>query len=204
MTVTALVMAGGKGTRMTLNVEKPMLPVGGQPVIRLVLNALKKAKRVDSIVVAVSHHTPKTAQYLRSSNIKIVETPGREYVSDMSYAVKGLNLQTVLTVAADLPLLTGEIVDDILGRYFASGKSALAVVVPLETKSKLGMSLGYAFECGEKRVVPAGINVNDGCKIDESELEQEIYVMDKVEVAINVNTVEELVRAQEEFAKRIR
>ncbi len=204
MTVTALVMAGGKGTRMTLSVEKPLLLVGGTPVIDFVLDALKNAKSVKSVVVAVSRHTPETARHLRKLGVSVVETPGLEYVSDMGYAVKALGMQTVLTVAADLPLLTAEVVDDVLERYFSCGKSALAVAVPLETKEKLGMSIGYAFQHGDTQVVPAGINVNDGSKIDEPELEQEIYVLDKMEVAVNINTVAELEKAQEELAKRLR
>jgi len=44
MGVTALVMAGGKGTRMALPEEKPLLTVGGKPVIEHVLAALENAK----------------------------------------------------------------------------------------------------------------------------------------------------------------
>ena len=201
MTVTALVMAGGKGTRMALAEEKPMLRVGGKPVVTLVLEALQKATKVDSVVVAVSDYTPKTAKYLESFPVKVLKTPGKEYVSDMGYAVKTLKLQTVLAIAADMPLITGEIIDEVIERYFASGKPALAVAVPLATKRKLGMSLGYAFDFGGRRVVPAGINVNDGGKIDDAELEQEVYVLDKMEVAVNINTVEELRIAEEQFAK---
>ena len=201
MTVTALVMAGGKGTRMTLAEEKPLLRVGGKPVVELVLEALKNAKKVDSVVVAVSHYTPKTAKHLEKFPVKILKTPGKEYVSDMGYAVKTLKLQTVLTIAADMPLITGDIIDEIIERYLAYGKPALAVAVPLETKQKLGMNLGYAFDFGGKQVVPAGINVNDGSRIDDAELEQEVYVLDKVEVAVNINTVEELRIAEEQFAK---
>ena len=62
MTVTALVMAGGKGTRMALAEEKPMLRLGGKPVVALVIEALRNAKKVDSVVVAVSDYTPKTAK----------------------------------------------------------------------------------------------------------------------------------------------
>jgi adenosylcobinamide-phosphate guanylyltransferase len=201
MTVTALVMAGGKGTRMALAEEKPMLCVGGKPVVALVLEALQKAKKVDCVVVAVSAYTPKTARYLESFPVTVLKTPGKEYVSDMGYAVKALKLQTVLAIAADMPLITGEIIDGVIECYFASGKPTLAVVVPLETKRKLGMSLGYAFDFGGKRVVPAGINVNDGGKIGDAELEQEVYVVDKVQVAVNINTVEELRIAEEQFAK---
>jgi adenosylcobinamide-phosphate guanylyltransferase len=204
MTVTALVMAGGKGTRMALAEEKPMLRVGGKPVVALVLEALQNAKKVDSVVVAVSDYTPKTAKYLESFPVKVLKTPGKEYVSDMGYAVKALKLQTVLAIAADVPLITSEIIDEVIEHYFVCGKSALVVAVPLETKSELGMSLGYAFDFGGKQVVPAGINVNDGGKIDDAELEQEVYVVDKVEVAVNINTVEELRIAEEQFAKAFR
>jgi adenosylcobinamide-phosphate guanylyltransferase len=37
--VTALVMAGGKGTRMKLAEEKPLINVCGKPVIEYVLTA---------------------------------------------------------------------------------------------------------------------------------------------------------------------
>ena len=44
MQVTAVVMAGGKGRRMEVSEEKPMLTVGGKPVIEHVLTALLNAK----------------------------------------------------------------------------------------------------------------------------------------------------------------
>jgi adenosylcobinamide-phosphate guanylyltransferase len=201
MTTTALVMAGGKGTRMALAQEKPLLQVGGKPVVSLVLDALANAKKLDSVVVAVSDYTPKTAAYLADFPVKVLKTPGKEYVSDMGYAVKALKMETVLAIAADMPLITGEIIDDVLAQYAACGKSALVVAVPLETKRRLGMSLGYAFDYGGQQVVPAGININDGRRIDDEELEQDVYVVDRLEVAVNINTVDELKRAQELFVQ---
>ncbi len=201
MKVTALVMAGGKGKRMALSEEKPLLLVGGKPVIEHVLDALQNAQKISGIVVTVSDYTPKTAAHLAKFPVKVVKTPGKEYVSDMGYAVKALNLEAVLAIAADLPLITGEIIDDIVEKYECCGKAALAVAVPFETRQKLGLGAGYAFDWGGKQVVFAGINVNDGRRIDDAELEQDIYVVDKVEVALNINTVDELQIAQEQFAK---
>ncbi|NLE03923.1 MAG: NTP transferase domain-containing protein [Crenarchaeota archaeon] len=201
MTTTALVMAGGKGTRMALSEEKPMLLIAGVPVITHVLNALKNAKQIDSVVVAVSDYTPKTSKFLEDFPVKILKTPGKEYVHDMAYAVKELNLETVLTVPADMPLLTSEVIDDVVSQYYKCGKSALAVVVPLETKEKFGMSLSYSFEFKDRCVVPAGLNVNDGTKIHQYELEQAIYVLDLPEIAININTLEELDIAEKMFIK---
>ena len=41
---------------------------------------------------------------------------------------------------------------------------------------------------GNKRLVPVGINLIDGRRIGEKELEEETYVVDKEEVVMNVNT----------------
>jgi adenosylcobinamide-phosphate guanylyltransferase len=201
MGVTALVMAGGKGTRMALSEEKPLLKVGGKTVIEHVLAALENAEKVDSIVVAVSDYTPKTARFMAKFPVKVIKTPGKEYVSDMGYAVKRLKLQIVLAVAADLPLITGETIDDIVERYEQCGKPALTVVVSMETKEKLGLGGEYAFEVRNKLVVPAGINVIDGRRIDEKELDEKICTLDLKEVAVNINTIQELRIAENLFTK---
>jgi adenosylcobinamide-phosphate guanylyltransferase len=204
MDVTALVMAGGKGTRMTLSEEKPLLNVGGRTVIEHVLAALKNAKKVDSIVVAVSDCTPKTAKLMTKFPVAVIKTPGKEYVSDMGYAVRKLKLQTVLALAADLPLITGEVIDNVVGRYEQCGKPALSIVVPMETKIKLGLGGEYAFEMENRLVVPAGINVIDGRRIGERELDEEICVVDRMEVAVNINTIQELRIAENLFTKTLK
>jgi adenosylcobinamide-phosphate guanylyltransferase len=201
MGVTALVMAGGKGSRMALAEEKPLLMVGGKPVIEHVLAALESAKKVDGIVVAVSNYTPKTAEHLAKFPVKVVKTPGKEYVSDMGYAVKRLKLQAVLALAADLPLITAEIIDEVVRRYEECGKPALTVTVPITSKSKLGLGGEYAFDVDGELVVPAGINVIDGNRIDEEELENTVCVVNRNEVAVNINTVQELKIAEELFQK---
>ena len=204
MGVTALVMAGGKGTRMVLSEEKPLLRVGGKPVIEHVLAALTNAKKVDSIVVAVSDYTPKTSRLMAQCPVTVIKTPGEEYVSDMGYAIKRLKLQIVLAIAADLPLITSEVVDAVVERYEQCGKPALSVVVQMETKEKLGLGGEYAFEVENKRVVPAGINVIDGRRVDEKELDEEIYLLDRKEVAVNINTLQELRIAEHLFAKALK
>ena len=198
MGVTALVMAGGKGTRMELSEEKPLLQVGGKPVIEHVLMALKNAKKVSSIVVAVSDFTPKTAKMMLKFPVSVIKTPGKEYVSDMGYAVRTLCLKKTLAIGADLPLITAEVIDAIVEHYERCGKPALSVVVSMETKVKLGLGGKYGFELNGKWLVPAGINVIDGRRIDEEALDEEIYVSDRKEVAMNINTIQEL-RIAESF-----
>lgn len=201
MKVTAVVMAGGRGKRLALSMEKPMLEVGGKPVVEYVLAALKNAKNVQSVVVTVSAFTPKTAAYLETRNVTILRTPGDEYVADLAYTIRILKLDKVLAVGADLPLITSDVIDDVVAHFVACGKPSLAVAVPEKTRSGLGMGPGYAFEHCGKRMTYAGLNMIEGKRIDEGELEQEIYVLDKPEVAVNINTVNELGIARKQFAR---
>ena len=205
MGVTALVMAGGKGTRMQIREEKPLVKVCGRPVIDYVVDALQHAKKIDEIVVATSATTPRTAMYMRRNPVKVVETPGKDYVSDMGYASQTLGLGVFLAIAADLPLVTSELLDMIVKRYECCGKPALTVAVPLATKQKLGMCVEYSFKMDDKDVVPTGINVIDGRRRYGDEwLDQDIYLLDRYELAVNINTVEELKLAELLIAKKRR
>ena len=180
MGITALVMAGGKGTRMQLAEEKPLIKVCGKPAIEYVITALNCAKKIMS-----------------RFPVKLVETPGRDYVSDMGYAAQNLKLGVFLAIAADLPLVTPQALDSIVEHYEQCGKPALTVAVPLETKTRFGMSADYKFKMDDRDVVPTGINVIDGSKRYGDEwLDQDIYLLDLPELAVNINTVQELKLAE--------
>lgn len=192
MGVTALVMAGGKGTRMKTQEEKPLLKVAGKPMIEHVLNALKGTQKVEEIIVAVSEHTQKTATFARRLSLRVLQTPGEGFCLDTKYAIKKLKLGTVLTICADLPLVTSEFVSRVIAHYEQCNKPALTVMVPLEIYTKLGLSTDYIFKVQGKNMVPVGVNVIDGKRIDEKELEEEIFVIDDVKTSVNVNTSEDL------------
>jgi len=204
MGIVAIVMAGGRGRRMKLKIEKPLVEVGGKPVIEYVLSALKSAKKIDRLIVATSPSTPKTAALIKQLGVETIKTPGVDYVSDMGYTVQALKLGVFLAVAADLPLIRPEMVDAVVTRYEQCGKPALTVAVPLETKVKLGMSIEYSFKTEDSRdVVPVGINVIDGSKRYGDEwLDQDICVLNYDELAVNINTVPELQLAEELLTKK--
>lgn len=204
MGVAALVMAGGKGTRMQLAEEKPLIKVAGKPIIEYVIDALMDAKKIDRIIVAVSANTPKTAKLMEQFPVEVLQTPGKDYVSDMGYATQTLKLGVFLAIAADLPLVTARVVDEIVERYEHCGKPALTVAVPMKTKIRLGMSVEYSFKMDELDVVPVGINVIDGSKRYGNEwLDQDIYLMDNDSVAVNINTIDELRLAERLLAEKL-
>lgn len=120
-------------------------------------------------------------------------------MSDVQYAIKKLKLDLVLTISADLPLITSEFIDEVIERYERCGKPALTVAVPTETRERLGLSSDFVFEVKGKGLVPAGINVIDGKRIGEAELEEETFVTNGKELAVNVNTSKDLKTAERLF-----
>jgi len=57
-------------------------------------------------------------------------TPGSGFIEDMGFALRALGLfEPVLIVAADLPLISPEIVDRVVVAYEKCGKEALSVRV---------------------------------------------------------------------------
>ena len=56
MRIPALVLAGGKGKRMGLAIEKPLLPFLGKPLIDWVVEAVKSAKKVSEFYIVTSEN----------------------------------------------------------------------------------------------------------------------------------------------------
>lgn len=200
MTITALVMAGGKATRLKRSQEKPLLEFGGKPLIEIVVNALKDAG-IKRIVVAVTQHTPKTAKHSRELSVEVLQTYGEGYIEDMQYAIKKLRLGTVIVVSADLPFLDGESVREIVEHFESCGKPALTTVVPRKVCDKLSLKVDAEFEFRGEKVVPVGVNIVAGARVDEPELEQEVLIINKPQLAVNVNNPHNLEVARRLFVQ---
>jgi adenosylcobinamide-phosphate guanylyltransferase len=185
--MTAIVMAGGKATRMKSNVEKPLMKIGDRTMLERVLSALSRSKHVDQVLVAVSANTPQTALAAVKLHSRIIETPGDGYGQDMQYAIKKLHLGETLIVSADLPFLTGDIVDRAIDAFRDSGKPALSVMTPETTYKEMGLKPEYVFEINSRKLVPIGLNLVDGTRIDEPELDQEVLELDSKDLTLNVN-----------------
>lgn len=200
MKVMALIMAGGRGERMRVFEEKPMVKVGGRPMIDWVVEAAKSARRVDDVIVAVSKHTPKTAERAKKLSVKVIETPGKDYHNDLRYVARHYDFGVVLTIAADLPLIRGEVLDEIVAYYKRSVKPALAVMVPVKVHRELGLEPTLVIKAEGRELVPVGINVLDGRKIRGEE--QDIMIMERPNLAVNINKLSDVAVAEELLRRR--
>ena len=201
MGFAGLVMAGGRGSRLGVGVEKPLLPICGEAMLKRVVKALKSSKFVEAVFIAVSEWTPNTKREAERLGI-VIETGGLGYVDDLREALRvvwaGYGFKDVVVASSDLPLLDGELIDDVVKRYAESGKEALTVVVDREAYEGLGFDAEYLIEYGGKLAVPVGLNVLRADLVDRKNLlEEEVYLHPRVERLVNVNTIEEAKRAEE-------
>ncbi len=148
----ALLMCGGPGSRLGAG-EKPLAELGGHPMVGRVLDALADST-VDRVYAVTSPAAPATAAWV---DVPVIETPGDGYVSDLEQALADDRITTpVVTVAADLPLLTGPAIDSLLA---AHDVGSLAAAVPVGRVRALGYSVDTTFRVDGVCVRPAGVNV---------------------------------------------
>ncbi|WP_435067727.1 NTP transferase domain-containing protein [Haloplanus sp. C73] len=167
-------MCGGRGTRLGGETEKPLVTVAGTPTVDRVCDALATS-RVDTVYAAVSPHTPETRAHLSERDPTVIDTPGEGYVADLTAALDRVG-RPALTVAADLPLLAAEAVDDVLD----AATGSLVVAVPVALKRRLGVSVDTTLTHAEEELAPSGVNV-------VAETDDDIYVSDDPRLAVNVN-----------------
>ena len=186
--IYAILMAGGMGTRLKVPCEKPLFKLCDKPLIKYVLENLNQSRLIDKTVIAVSHHTPDTVEYLNSLNgdFEILDTSGDSYLTDLSYILdyfeKKSDKDTLLFINADLPFISVETIDYVLEYYFDCGKDALSTLVPVEIFEDLGLNYSYEFNGN----VPSGLNVLRSVNIVQDEAQ---LIIPKRELALNINTL---------------
>jgi adenosylcobinamide-phosphate guanylyltransferase len=198
MMVPALVMAGGRGSRMGLSTEKPLLPFLGKPLIDWVAEAIIEAKKVSEFYVITSANTPQTEKYCKSKSWKILHTDAKGYHNDLKQAVSMANLTgPVLTMPSDVPAITGQVLDKIVDSFELCGKDFLAVFVPIKSRQDLGLSISSTDEYKGVSYAVSGVNIINGTKIlGEGKIETSAIITDETEVLLNINTTKDLEIAQ--------
>jgi len=194
MKVPALIMAGGKGKRMGLPVEKPLLPFLGKPLIDWVAEAVQSAEKVSEFYVVTSGNTPETENRCKSKGWKFLRTDAKGYHDDLKQAVRDSCLTgPVLTLPSDVPAITGKFLDKVVSAFEVCGKDFFAVFVPIEKRKELELSVSSTDEYGGVWYTVSGINIVNGLKIQgEEKIETSAMITDEVEVLLNINTTKDL------------
>ena len=200
----AALMCGGRGTRMdtVIETEKPMLKLRGVTMVERVLRALVEFEQFEKIVAISSIHTPKTTVFLRnhyssSGLIDVVETNGISYSKDLSIIVHKFEPSRVFVVSADLPLLNKKIVQDIAVKSMPNFP-CVSVLLEKMFVERIGIEPSITIVIGKKEYSHSGITILDSSKVNRDHILEEHYiVMNRRELAVNVNSTRELEIAEE-------
>lgn len=187
-------MAGGKGKRIGLPVEKPLIPFLGKPLIDWVIEAVKASEHICEFYVVTSENTPKTEEKCLREKLKVIRTDAKGYHNDLKQAVRAANLSCpLLTMPADLPAITREALDDVITAYEACGKDYLAVFAPIEKREELGLSVSSTDEHHGVWYAVTGVNIINGAKVAvKGKIETAAIITDSIEVLLNINTQKDL------------
>ncbi|WP_276255761.1 NTP transferase domain-containing protein [Halomontanus rarus] len=195
-------MCGGRGTRLEGPTEKPLHPVAGEAMVDRVRRALE-ASRAETTYAVVSPNAPETRAHLEDA-LPLIETPGEGYVADLGVALERREVDLpVLTVAADLPLLEGDVIDRVLEVYehehqrHDDSRGSLTVCVPAALKRRLGVSCDTVLEPesdDDTELAPTGVNV-----VGDDPQRDMTHLSDDPRLAINVNRPMDVDRAEERY-----
>ena len=182
-------------------IEKPLLRVDGIAMVERVILALAGSGRFDRILAAISPNTPKTKELLKSKGIETIETPGEGYSNDLSYLLSKLKPQRVMIVPSDIPLLNSQMISEILDAIDNSSSSsrkekrpAFSIILEKEFVERTGAKPSIVVD----QYCHSGITIFNTMPVGTEPVEEYYLVMNRKEIALNVNTKEEL-----ELAKKL-
>ncbi len=177
---------------MQSRTEKPMTELAGKYFIERVLSALQGSGRFERILAAVSPNTPETRNFLRSTGrLETIDTRGDGYSQDLSTLLKKLAPAKVLVVPSDLPLLTVAIAQEIKDKLEAVDVPAASIAVEKSFVEYLGVTPSITFG----NLCHSGITLFDTAQV-KGEIRESYIIMNRTEIALNVNTEREKEVAQ--------
>src|SRR5215207_5974923 len=194
-------MCGGRANRMQQQggIEKPLLKVDGVAMVERVISALTSSDRFDRIVAAVSPNTPNTNEFLKSKGIETIETAGEGYSQDLSHLLSKLKPQKVVAVPGDIPLLNSQIVKEILNTIDDDDDRqeqeppAISIILEKGFVEQIGVKPSIVLM---NQYCHSGISIFNTIAVGTEPVKERYLVMNRKEIALNVNTKEELELAE--------
>ena len=221
-----VLMCGGKGTRLKktlgLDVEKPLIKLRNKPLIEYVINTLIWSNRFKGLFAAVSVNTPKTREFIKSNygdQVTLIETTGRGYSEDYLKVIeyfkemeneKKHGIKKILFLPIDIPLISLDTLTQLIA--INQEKPCLTIVLEKGFVKSMGiMPSEFELAIDNKNYCYSGISIMDIKKIDVdmgnstegfASIDEEYKTLNRVEIACNTNTLEDLKTAEKFLDKK--
>ena len=129
MRVVALVQARMSSMRLP---NKVMKPIGGIPMIELLLSRLSQAKEVDQVVVATSvdDRNQSLVAHVRTLGYACEQGSENDVLDRYVRAGRAHQADVVVRITGDCPLVDPELVDEVIRGFKASGADYFSNITP--------------------------------------------------------------------------
>jgi GTP:adenosylcobinamide-phosphate guanylyltransferase len=185
----AIIFAGGKGSRSTLGVEKPLLEVGNIKIIDRIIRAID-ASALTEFKVAVSYHTPQTKAYCLSNCYPIIETSGNDYHEDIGELLR--TYPRFISIVGDMPFITPTAINRLISSCTGNRNvQSVTGVVDVDILPA-GIIPSYTFMYNNKEVAVIGLNIVTNAPSST------VIMFEEPLLALNINTLADL-----EFANKL-
>jgi glutamate-1-semialdehyde 2,1-aminomutase len=129
MKIVAIVQARMGSTRLPNKVMKPM---GGLPMIELLLARLDKSKQIDQIVLATSTNESNTplVEHVQKLGYTCVRGSESDVLDRYLVAARQVQADVVVRITGDCPLIDPALVDQVIAQFKAQGVDYLSNTAP--------------------------------------------------------------------------
>ncbi|MEM0482700.1 MAG: NTP transferase domain-containing protein [Nitrososphaerota archaeon] len=198
--VIAVVMCGGKGSRMGRR-EKPLVEVLGKPLISYALNAILCCSAIKGVDFVTSTYTPLTTKYLKEVGYEPFVARGAGFLKDLSEYLSSKQKGEYLIVSCDVPTLHTYHVQAALDMSKETKGEYVVYVLPYEIVKGLS-KIPTVIKHEEVEYQPAGLRLYRKDREGAPDLSTPVYLVLRFrELGVNVNTLEDIPIA-ESFLKR--
>ena len=137
MSVSAIILAAGEGSRMKSDLPKPLHRVGDHSMLMHVVNALETV-RPDTVVVVVGHRAEEVTQHVRDNTppwaTVVFATQHQQHGTGdaVSVGLSALDTRelatTIIVLPGDTPLLTRETISRLVSEHEQSAHAATVLI----------------------------------------------------------------------------
>lgn len=142
MSLRAVVLAAGKGTRMHSSLPKVLHPVAGKPMLAWILEAIEGAG-FSEIAVVVGHQADLVAERMGERYTYVLQEPQRGTGDAVRLALEAMpaEIDEILVLPGDTPLVTAATLRRVVGRHREAGSAATLVLARPESPDGYGRLL---------------------------------------------------------------
>ncbi len=164
MSVSAIVLAAGEGTRMRSTRPKPLHMICGRGMVMHVIHALESVD-VDRTVVVVGHGAERVTKKVQEqaphwANVSFIEQQVQRGTGDAAMvglsAFPGDDLDdesTIIVLPGDTPLLRAETIDELVSTHVANGYAATVLTSVMDDPTGYGRVIRATTKSGPSRVM---------------------------------------------------